>query len=174
MKKLILLAFILIGLSSCKNKTVEYYFVDNAEKEGFLAFDLPASIIQPKETISNEAQETLKSLKKLNVIALKKDAVDAATFELEHQKFKALKKDKSYENLMRFKNGDTSFSVKIQGEADAINQILVFADNKELGFGVARILGNKMNPAKIMQLKEEFGNIDLDGNQLSVLKDLLK
>jgi len=174
MKKLILLALVLIGLSSCKNKTVEYYFVDNAEKDGFLAFDLPASIIQPKEGISKDAQATLKTLKKMNVIALKKDAVDAATFEQEHQKFKALKKDKSYENLMRFKNGNTSFSVKIQGEANAVNQILVFADNKKLGFGVARILGNKMNPAKIMQLKEAFNDMDLDGNQLSVLKNLLK
>jgi ERCC4-related helicase len=174
MKKILIALVVVLGLSSCKNAAVEHYFVDNAEKEGFMAVDLPASILKVDDAISADAKKTLASIKKLNIIALKKDAVDATTFEAERLKFKALKKDKSYEELISFKNGNTNFSVKIQGETNAIDQILVFADDKEKGFGIARILGDKMNPAKIMQLKDAFGNMDLDGNQLSVLKDFLK
>lgn len=175
MKKIIIIALVLIGFSSCKDgAAVEHYFVDNTEKDGFMALDIPASIIQVKEGISKEAQTTLGTIKKLNVIGLKKGAVDAATYKVERAKFKALQHDKAYESLMSFQNGSTKFSVKIMGEVDAVNQILVFADDKDKGFGIARILGNKMNPAKIMQLKDAFGNMDLDGNQLSVLKDLLK
>ena len=172
MKNVLIIALILLGFSACKDATVETYFVDNAEKEGYFALDLPASLIQMKEGISTEAKNTLSSIKKMNIIAMKKEGNDAL-YAVEHKKFKALQKNTTYEDLMRFKNAGTQFSVKVLGESNAVDQILVFADNKDMGFGVVRILGDKMNPAKIMQLKNEMGNIDIDGNQLSVLHNLL-
>ena len=172
MKKLLIVLLALVGLSACKDATVENYFVDNAEKEGYFALDLPASLIQMKTGISPEAKKTLSSIKKMNIIAMKKEG-NAAHYTAAHKKFKALQKNTTYEDLMRFKNAGTQFSVKILGETDAVKQILIFADNKDMGFGVARILGDEMNPGKIIQLKNEMGNIDIDGNQLSVLHNLL-
>ena len=52
--------------------------------------------------------------------------------------------------------------------------VAVIAANNEKGFALARILGDKMQPEKIMKMAEDFKNIDKEGagDALSQLSDL--
>ena len=47
--------------------------VDSSEKEAFMYGDLPVGLIlTPKENASDEVKETIKSIKKMNVVFFKK------------------------------------------------------------------------------------------------------
>ena len=43
-------------------------------------------------------------------------------------------------------------SVYYNGDTDNINEVIVFGYSKEIGVGIARVLGSHMNPSKITQM----------------------
>ena len=51
------------------------------------------------------------------------------------------------------------------GISDAIDEVIAFGYSKEAGVGVARILGENMNPSKIMEMMQ---NIEMDPSQLNL------
>ena len=64
--------------------------------------------------------------------------------------------------------------INYQGEDDAINEFILFAADNDKGFALARVLGNKMQPEKIMKMAKDFQNIDQEGagDALAQLSDL--
>ena len=61
-------------LISCNNEqSLQKYYVDNQEDTDFLALDVPTSMFTNSESLETEERETLKSIKKINVLALKKE-----------------------------------------------------------------------------------------------------
>ena len=78
-----------------------------------------------------------------------------AAYEVEKKTLSTiLKNSKSYKNLMRMDVKGMKMSVYCNGDSDAIDEVIAFGYSKEVGVGVARILGKNMNPAKIMQMVE--------------------
>jgi hypothetical protein len=170
MKKIVtilaIVSFTLVS-SSCKNeKTLQGYLVESQNKAGFIKFDIPTSFLQLKnEDASEDIKATLKSIRKINIIALPVNSNNKEAYETEKNLLKAILKDESYRVLMSMKNKGIHVNLYYTGNADAIDEIIAFGYNEEIGVGVARLLGDKMNPAAITQLME---NLKLDGDQLNL------
>jgi DNA-dependent RNA polymerase auxiliary subunit epsilon len=160
------LVFLVLFASSCKNeKSLQSYLVDTSGKEGFYTGDLPiSSVLSAKADVTDEVRETIKSIKKINVAFLKKTADNEVAYEAEKATLKNIFKDnKDFVNLMTMKFKDMNVQVFYTGEDDAIDEVIAFGYGKEVGVGVARLLGENMNPAKIMEV---MNSIEMDSSNL--------
>ncbi len=163
----------LVLLASCNNqKTIQEYYVEKQESNEFIAIDLPASIVDVSENASEETRETMKTIKKLNVLAFKLDDTNKAEFEKEQAEVKQILKNDRYNELMRMRHEGVNIVINYQGSDDAIDEFILFASDDTKGFALARVLGDKMEPAKIMKMAEDMKNLDADGAALAELGDL--
>ena len=178
MKKVyqIISILLVVAISSCASEqSLQEYFVDSAENPSFLQFDVPTSILNLNDTdISSGQKEALKSLKKLNILAFKKSDMNASEFEMERTKVKAILKNNDFVELMKMNTPYGKATIKYLGDEDAIDEVIIYGDNKEKGFAVIRVLGDDMNPANIVQLIEAIQKSDYSGDGFGPLEDLLK
>ena len=147
------LVFLVLYASSCKNeKSLQGYLVNTSGKEGFYTGDLPvSSVLSAKAAVTEDVKETIKSIKKINVAFLIKNEENSAAYEIEKKKLKNIFKDNNtYKNLMSMKAEGMNVKVYYSGATNAVNEVVVFGYGNEAGVGVARLLGENMNPAKIM------------------------
>jgi len=176
MKKIttLIVAFILVfSFTSCKEESLQSYLVKSQEKSGFITFDVPASILQIKsDNVSEATKTTLKSIKKINVVAIpfKENATEV---EAEKAQLDKILKGKEYKSLMRFTEKNMKISLYYTGESDAIDELIAFGYGAKQGVGVARILGDNMNPSNIMKMINEV-KFDADGITLDQFKVLFK
>ncbi len=167
MKKLTILCslvFLVVFASACKNeKSLQSYLVEANEKAEFSSFDVPvSSVLSPKADVSDDVKETIKSIKKINVVFLKKTEENETVYETEKATLKNLFKDnKDYKTLSSMKMKGMNVNLYYSGETDSIDEIVAFGYSQELGVGVARLLGENMNPTKIMEVVSDM-NMDLD------------
>ncbi len=178
MKKLYILSLICLTvfMVSCdKKESLQGYLVESQEKSGFVTVDIPASVVElAEENLSAEDKAIYKSVKKVNITGLPAKNADGGAYEIEKEKLKKILSDPSYKKLMSFKKDGNNIKVYYTGESEAIDEIIAFGYGKELGIGVARILGEKMNPAKIISVfKNANLNLDVDGVNLNQIKTIL-
>ncbi|SRR6056297_691081 len=173
--KSLLLIGILI-LSSCSShQSLQEYYVDNTENPNFLAFDIPTSILNLDAVeLDQEQQMAYESLKKLNVLAFKKKLDNTAAYKLEKTKVKAILANDNYEELMKMNTGFGSASIQFKGADDAIDEVIIFGDNKDKGFALVRVLGSDMNPAHFAQLLQALEKSDFNGEDLGDLEEFFK
>jgi hypothetical protein len=161
MKKTIqLLAFccVTLILLSCNNKkSLQTYLVESQDKVGFIAVDLPTSFLELKnEDASEDVKATLESIRKVSVVALPYKG-NETSYEEEKNNIKAIfKGNDEYASLMKMKIKGMNMNVFYTGEANAIDEIIVFGYGKDAGVGIARLLGDDMNPSKIMNVLNEL------------------
>lgn len=129
-----------------------------------MALDVPTSMFTNSSSLEAEDKATLESIKKINVLALKKEE-DPAKFETEKQKLNEIFKDEKYQLLMKYGGGNRKAALYFTGEEDAIDELIVYGYDEEMGLGVARVLGEDMDPEKIMKLMKSIDkdNIDVEG-----------
>ncbi|WP_405604632.1 DUF4252 domain-containing protein [Polaribacter sp. Asnod1-A03] len=160
---------IILMLTSCKNeKSLQGYLVESQEKTGFITIDVPASILQLKsDDVSKEVKETLESIRKVNVVALPiKDNKEA--YEIEKAKLKNIFKDnEDYKSLMTLKAKGMHVNIFYTGNTDSIDEIIAFGYGEKAGVGVARLLGEDMNPAMVIEM---INNVKLDENSIDLEK----
>lgn len=170
MKKITtVLSFLVVVLlmSSCnKEQSLQSYLVESQEKTGFMTVDIPLSFIKLKSTdVSDDIKETFKSIKKVNLVALPYQNNEEA-YDVEKKAItKILKNSDTYKSLMRMDVKGMKMNIYYTGETDAIDEVIAFGYSKDAGVGVARILGENMNPGKIMQMMQ---NIEMDPSQLNL------
>ncbi len=154
-------------LVSCdQHPSLQKYYVDSNDNPEFVNFDIPASVLQLKnENVSEESLETLKSIKKVNILGYQLKADNKDTYKAEKQKVKEILKNPKYQELITIGHGKQSYTVKFLGEEDAIDEVIFFGSDKERGFALVRILGNNMDPSKMMALAQD---IKLDGEEGSM------
>ncbi len=163
----------LLLLASCNNqKTIQEYYVEKQESNDFIAIDLPASIVDVSESASEETKETMKTIKKLNVLAFKLDEGNREEFEKQRAEVKQILKSDEYNELMRMKHEGMNIVINYQGSDEAVDEFILFASDDSKGFALARVLGDKMEPAKIMKMAEDMKNLDADGSALAELSDI--
>jgi hypothetical protein len=170
---LLILAAILF-MACDKQQSVQEYYVEKQDNGNFIAIDLPASIIKLSENASEETKETLGSIKKLNILAFQINDENEADYETEYANIKEILKGDQYNELMRMKHENFNIVINYQGEDDAVDEFLLFASDRKQGFALARILGDNMQPAKIMKLANDMKGLDEDGEGLSELTNLFK
>ena len=173
--KLFTLSLLLLLLASCASSpSLQKYYIDNQDDDNFISLDLPASLVSLKDNASPDAQQTLESIKKLNVLAFVKNDDNKIEYDAENTKVKSIIKNSKYVELMRIKDKGRNIIVKYEGNEDdeTIDELVVYANDKAQGFALVRVLGDKMEPGKILQMMNEIG--DIDGDSFKGMKDLAK
>lgn len=175
MKKYIVL-IISVFFFSCNNEpSLQKYFVENSEVADFVSVDVGSSIINTeKMTLSEEDKKALNSFKKMNILAFKKDSLNDEKYKTETKKVKELLKQKTYQQLMKMGSGNDGGALYFVGDEEHIDEFVLFANKKENGFAVVRILGDDMDPRQMLNLMNVIQRSDLDLEQFKQLKDVMK
>ena len=178
MKKIIrsLLVLGVLILSSCSsNQSLQEYYIDKTENPNFLAFDIPTSILNlDTAELSEDQTIAYESLKKLNVLAFKKTVDNVTAYKAERTKVKAILANDDYKELMKMNTEFGRASIRFKGADDAIDEVIIFGDNKDKGFALVRVLGKNMNPAHFAQLLQALEKSDFNGEGLGDLGDFFK
>lgn len=167
---------VLVTLVSCNSEpSLQKYFVENTNNKDFVALDISPDILNLEKTkLTSEQSEALDSFDKMNILAFKANDKNTAEFETERAKVKAILKDPKYQQLMSFGSGKDGASISYVGSDDNIKEFVVFANKKENGFAVVRVLGENMNPNNIMTLMSVLKKSNIDMEQLKPLQQLVK
>jgi len=176
-KHIVVLVVLVATIFSCnQNPSLQTYFVDNQEKPNFLSLDVPVSMLNIDQTkLTEDQKEAYNSVQKLNMLAYRKDSVATADYKDELSKVKAILDDDKYEELMRGGNStDGKFMVKYVGKDNDIDEFILFGSSNDMGFAVVRILGNNMDPQKLMTLSSVLDQSNIDDGQLKQVIDFFK
>lgn len=155
-----------IGITSCNNEqSLQEYYVSNQGNKDFVALDLPASMLANMESLDEDQRKTLETVKKVNFLAIPQKPGNVSRIEVEKNKVNNILKDEKYQLLMKFGMGDTRIELYFTGEDEAVDEVVLYGFNEEKGMGIARVLGENMNPGDIMNLirSMEKGDIDMSG-----------
>jgi len=164
-KMLIMGCFSLLAMACNNGQSLQEYYVSNQENNDFMAVDIPASMFANAGSLEPEQQKTLESIKKINVLAIPKKAENMEIIESEKNNISEILKDEKYQLLMKYGGNNSRLEVYYTGDEEAVDEIIVYGFDEYKGMGMARILGDNMNPSDILVLIKslEKGDIDMDG-----------
>jgi hypothetical protein len=169
----IFLSLLVVGCNS--EPTLQKYFVENTENKNFIALDVSPSILNvDKAQLSAEQIGALESFDKMNVLAFKLNETNKAQFETERAKVNQILENKKYQQLMKYGSGSVGASVSYVGSDEHIDEFVLFANSKEAGFAVVRVLGTDMNPNSIVTLMSVLKSSNIDMAQLKPLQEMFK
>jgi hypothetical protein len=169
----VLALLLLVGCNS--EPSLQKYFVENSENKDFIAVDVSPSILNVDASkLTADQAKALRSFDKMNILAFKRNDKNQAQFEAERSKVNAILKDKKYQQLMKFGSGKDGASVSYVGDDEHINEFVVYANKKENGFAVVRVLGKDMNPTSIMNMISILKESNLDLEQLKPLQEMMR
>ncbi|MEO6348334.1 MAG: DUF4252 domain-containing protein [Aquaticitalea sp.] len=176
-KYIVVLVILVATLFSCnQNPSLQTYFVDHQEKPNFLSVDLPITMLKIDENkLTSDQKDAYHSVKKLNMLAYKTDSIHEMDYKAELSKVKAILDDKKYEELMRGGNStEGKFVIKYVGKDDDIDEFIVFGSANDKGFAVVRVLGNNMEPDKLMTLSSVLESGNMDSSQVQQFVNFFK
>lgn len=177
MKKIaILTVFFSLMLMSCSSEpSLQKYFVESTNSNDFIAVDVSANILRlDKNNISAEENKALDTFEKMNILAFKNDGKNNAKFETEKAKVATILKNPKYQELMKMSRGTDGGAVYFVGENDNIDEFVLYGSNKDSGFAIVRVLGDKMNPTSIVTMLSLIQKANLDIDQLKPLEAMVK
>lgn len=168
-----LIVAILLTLSCSSDAEMQDYFIKHQSDTNFLAIDIPSSVLGDVDNkeMAVDVKEALLSFKKLNVLAFKKTDSNVATFETEKKAVKKIIANKSYKDLMHFKDSANSVIIKYLGSDSSVDQFILFGSSDEKGFVLVRVLGDKMNVNKAFKLFTLAKSGKMDTSKIAVLKN---
>lgn len=163
-------------VTSCnQGETLQSYFVANQETPDFMSVDLPTSFVQVDKTNFTEVQkEAYKSIDKLNTLLFTVNDKNREQYEIELAKVKAILADEKYEELFRGSTTDGKIIIKYLGDDSSIDELIIFGTASEKGFGIIRVLGNNMEPNKIITLGDALKNANFEETQLQEFSNFFK
>lgn len=166
---------LMLLMASCQQEpTLQKYFVESSDEKGFMTLDIaPTFIKTEKLKLTPEEQTALKSLHKFNILALKADGKNQAQLKKEGEKVKNLLKGEDYEELMHIGSNDQGASIHTVGEGDAIEEFVVYVQQKETGMAVVRVMGEDMNPNNILTMIGLLQKGGVDMEQLKPLQQIM-
>jgi DNA-dependent RNA polymerase auxiliary subunit epsilon len=151
---------------------LQSYLVESSGKDGFYTGDLPVgSLLTAKADVSDEVKETIKSVKKINVVFLRKTDDNTADYEAEKAKLKNIFTSDEYKSLGSVKAKGMNVKVYYTGNTDSLDEVIAFGYSKEVGVGVARLLGQNMNPAKVIEM---MNSVKMDASNLESFSTIFK
>lgn len=170
----ILVLFVAFILTSCGEASLQKYFVEKQDDPKFMKIDLAPSLLEGNNTLGAEEKETLKGIKKINVVALPIKETNEVDFELERNELESIFQQEKYKELTRVKSSDWNFTVNYTGEETAIDEVIVYAFNNEQGLAVFRLLGDDLKPEQIVEFVLNAKDNGMDFSALGGLKDIFK
>ncbi len=164
--KIIFFLSLLTAVVGCENgQTLQEYFVANQENRDFIAIDIPASLFAKSGSLNPDQEKTLKSIKKVNFLAVAKKPENLEVINSEREKIANILKDEKYQLLMKYGGGDTRMELYFTGDDEAVDEVIIYGFDENRGVGIARVLGNDMNPGEVMQLITSLkaGDLNMEG-----------
>ena len=79
-----------------------------------------------------------------------------------------------YEELMKVKMDEGAMKLYMKGDENAIDEIIVMASEDSKGFMLARLLGDDMNIADMMEMVQNIDEGDIDVSQFEGVMDVFK
>jgi hypothetical protein len=170
-----LVAIVSFLISSCNNEpSLQKYFVEKTDNKNFVVLDLSPKMLNIDSIkLTSEENAALKSFEKVNILAFKLDKSNKSEFETEKVKVGEILKEEKYQQLMKFGSGKNGASVSFIGDTEHIDEFVFYANNKENGFAVVRVLGKDMNPTGIFTLMSVLKNANVNLEQLKPLQQLI-
>ncbi|NJX16216.1 DUF4252 domain-containing protein [Tamlana crocina] len=175
-KYLIFTFFTAAFLSSCGNEvSLQRYYVENQENKNFITQDFPLSMIEVDKTqFTPEQTEAYNSVDKLNFLGYKIYESNTESYHTELAKVKSILNQSKYNDLMEFSDKGNRIEVKCIGDDDEAEEVVVFGNSDEIGFGIVRILGDDMNPEKMMTLIRAMQNANINQSQVENIMNFFK
>lgn len=166
----------MLTLMSCNDGTsLQRYLVDKQADDRYLKVDLATSLLQSdNSSFTEEEQEILNTVKKVNVVAYPVKNGNAADYEAEMAIVNEIIGQEKYKTLMSSSSNDMKFTLKYLGEETAIDEVIVFANSPDKGFGVFRLLCDDMKPAQIIKMTNSIQAGDLDISKFSGIGDIFE
>ncbi len=175
--KIIIGCFLIATFISCnQGPTLQSYYVDNQETSNFTSIDLPTNVVSFDESkLTDEQKEAYESVKRLSFLGYKLEEGNEAEYKSELAKVKTILNSDNYHELMRAGNSkDGKFVVKYLGSETKIDELIVFGNANDQGFGIIRVLGKNMEPKKMMTLMNALQNADFNEDQLNGITEYFK
>ncbi len=167
MKKLIVFATVLVMMGCKEEPSLQKYFVKSSDKKEFMSVDISSSILNVNENnLSASEKKALASFDKVNVLAFKKDDKNNAQYTKEIKEVKAILKDTTFQPLIKLNGVGHNASIMLVGDNKEIDELVLFGNQKDLGFTVIRVLGNNMKPEDAMQFFSILQKSNIDMEQL--------
>ncbi len=147
----LILSLSLFTTSCSQEQTIQEYILESQNKEHFKMFSVPIGFFKPmisKESI--EIQKTAESVRKITLLLLPYEDHEEI-YQTEKDKLvQIFKNTDKYKSVMRTNLEGVKMKIYLTGSTDAVNEIIVFGYTKDEGLGLARILGDHMDLAKII------------------------
>ncbi len=169
------LAISMLLFSACGNDaSLQKYIVEKQNDNDFITLDIPSSLILTENNnLDDEQLKSVKSVKKVNVLALQLKDDNKELYESEKQRVQTILSDDKYETLMKYGSNDMGATLMFTGDVEAIDEIIIFASEKEKGFGLFRVIGEDMNPSQIVKLMDKVNSNNFDFSFMSEMGSLL-
>ena len=173
---ILLTFFLAVFFTACSDgPSLQRYFVDNQEAANFLSQDLPLSMVKIDDSQFTEDQkEAYESVKRLNFLGYKMSEENKASYATELAKVKTILSNDKYNDLMEFSDKGNKITVKYLGDDDEADEVIVFGNAKDLGFGIVRILGDDMSPDKMATLVTVLQNANVDESNVQDIMNFFK
>lgn len=167
-----LIVAIVLVVSCSSDAEMQNYFVKHQTDSDFLAIDMPSSMLGDADSkdLPLDVKDALSSFKKLNILAFKKTDLNVNKFEIEKVAINKLLANKSYKDLMHFKDGTNLVTVKYLGSDSSVDQFILFGSSNEKGFVLVRVLGDKMDINKALKLFTLAKSGKIDTSKIAGLK----
>ena len=167
MKKIFVFALVLVMMSCKDEPSLQKYFVKSSDKKEFMSMDISSSILNVNESkLSASEKKALASFEKVNVLAFKKDEKNNAQYSKEVKEVKEILKDTTFQPLIKLNGVGHNASIMLVGDNKEIDELVLFGNQKDLGFTVIRVLGDNMKPEDAMQFFSILQKSNIDMEQL--------
>ncbi|HEU4497263.1 MAG TPA: DUF4252 domain-containing protein [Flavobacterium sp.] len=175
MKNILTAAFLSLMFMSCNSEpSLQKYFVEKAESKDFIALDLGTDILKvDKSKLSAEESSALETLKKMNILAFKADGKNQKQLDIETKNVNAILKNEKDQELIKINSGKEGGAVYFVGEGNAIDEFILYANKKDAGFALVRVLGEDMNANSVMTMISILQKANLNMEQLKPLGKML-
>lgn len=178
MKLYKLFPFLMLGclLLACNSEpSLQEYYVQKTEDPNFLSFDLPVSLLNLDEVALPERQRAaLEAVRKMNILAFKRTEENETAYNTERNTVMRILSDTDMTELMKMRMDFGQATISFTGGERSIDEIIIYGNSEEKGFALVRVLGDNMNPADFIQLLKAMEKADVDGDQLSGLKEFFQ
>ncbi len=146
--------------------SLQSYYVNNQEAPNFISIDIPVSFVSLEHVeLTEDQQEAYESIDKLNMLGYTRKDDNEEEYRAEIAKVSEILKDPRYEELFRGGNNrDGRVVIKYIGDDTTIDELIIFGNATERGFAIIRVLGDKMDPSKIMKLGDVVNEIQSEEN----------
>jgi len=149
---------------SCNKKpSLQKYYVDNQETPDFLVADIPTSVLTiDKEKLTDSQLQAYQSIIKLNFLGFTKNDGNSSIYNTEKNKIKKILSANSYKPLIKYGGNKQGAIVKYLGTETKIDEVIIFGSDDTKGFGIIRVLGDDMNPSKMLELVDVVKKSKID------------